>query len=78
MYINKLDDRVHKYNNTYYKTINMKPVNRKPSIYVDFDKESNKKDPKFKFGISKYKILLQNFMFQIGLRKCLWLKKLKT
>ena len=41
----------------------MKPVNGKPSIYVDFDKESNEKDPKFKFGISKYKTLLQNFMF---------------
>ena len=37
----------------------MKPVDVKPSIFIDFDKESNKKSPKFKVGdivrISKYK-----------------------
>ena len=37
----------------------MKPVDVKSSIYIDFDKENNDKDPKFNVGdherISKYK-----------------------
>ena len=37
----------------------MKPVDVTPSIYIDFDKNNNKKGPKFKAGdnvrISKYK-----------------------
>ena len=28
----------------------MKPFDVKPSIYIDFNKESNKEDPKFKVG----------------------------
>ena len=59
MYIDKLDDIVNKYNNTYQRTINMKPVNIKSNTYSDFNKENNKEDPKFKNGdhvrISKYK-----------------------
>ena len=59
MYIDKLDDIVNKYNNTYHSTIEMKPVNLKSSIYLDFGIENNDKDPKFKVGdyvrISKYK-----------------------
>ena len=35
----KLDDIVNKYNNTYHRTIKMKPVNVKPSIYFDFNKK---------------------------------------
>ena len=59
MYIDKLDDIVNKYSNTYHSTIEMKPVNLKSSIYLDFGIENNDKDPKFKVGdyvrISKYK-----------------------
>ena len=37
----------------------MKPVDVKSSTYIDFIKENNRKDPKFKIGvivrISKYK-----------------------
>ena len=59
MYINKLDDIVNKCNNTYHRTIKMKPVDVKPSMYIDFNKENNKEGPKFKVGdhvrISKYK-----------------------
>ena len=59
MYIDKLDDIVNKYNNTYQRTINMKPVNIKSNTYSDFNKENNKEDPKLKNGdhvrISKYK-----------------------
>ena len=62
VYIDKLDDIVNKYNNTYHKTTKMKPVDAKPSIYIDFDKENNKEGPKFKVGdherISRYKNIL--------------------
>ena len=50
VYIDKLDDIVNKYNNTYHKPIKMKPVDVNPSMYIDFNKENNKKDPKFKVG----------------------------
>ena len=59
MYIDKLDDIVSEYNNTYHSTIKMKHVDVKSSIYIDFDKENIDKYPKFKVGdhviISKYK-----------------------
>ena len=32
-------DTVTKYNSTYYRTIKMKPVDVKPRIYIDFNKE---------------------------------------
>ena len=57
--INKLDDIVNECNNTYHRTIKMKPVDVKDNTYIDFKKEVNDKDPKFKVGdhvrISKYK-----------------------
>ena len=34
VYIDKLDDIVDKYNNTYHSTINMKPVDVKSNIYL--------------------------------------------
>ena len=59
VYIDKVDDIVGEYNNTYHRTIKMKPVDVKDNIYIDFKKEVNDKDPKFKVGdhvrISKYK-----------------------
>ena len=59
VYIDKLDDIVNKYNNTYHSTIKMKPVDVKSNTYIDSSKEINDKDPKFKIGdivrISKYK-----------------------
>ena len=59
VYIDKLDDIVKKYNNTYHTSIKMKPVDVKDNTYIDFKKESNDKDPKFKVGdhvrLSKYK-----------------------
>ena len=48
MYIGKLDDIVNKYNNTYHRTNKIKSVYRKPSIYIDSNKENNKEDPKYK------------------------------
>ena len=59
VYIDKLDDTVNEYNNTYHKTIKMKSVDVKDNTYIDFDKEVNHKDPKFQVGdhvtISQYK-----------------------
>ena len=59
MYIDKLDNIVDKYNNTYHRTIKMKPVDVEDNIYIDFEKEVSDKDPKLKVGdhvrISKYK-----------------------
>ena len=59
VYIDKLDDIVNEYNNTCHRTIKMKPVDVKHNTYIDFEKEVNDKDPKFKVGdqvrISKYK-----------------------
>ena len=50
VHIDKLDDRVSKYNNTYYRTIKMKPVDVKPSMFIDFNNENNKEGSKFKVG----------------------------
>ena len=60
MYIDKLDDIVNEYNNTYHRTIKMEPVDVKDNTYIDSIKShSNDKDPKFKVGdhvrISRYK-----------------------
>ena len=59
VYIDKLDDIVNKYNNTCHSTIKMKPVDVKSNTYIDFSKDNDDKDTKFKIGdivrISKYK-----------------------
>ena len=59
VYIDKLDDIVKKYNNTYHTSIKMKPIDVQDNTYIDFKKEVNDKNPKFKVGdnvrISKYK-----------------------
>ena len=50
VYIDKLDDIVNEYNNTYDKTIKMKPVDVKDYTYINIGKETNNKDPKFQVG----------------------------
>ena len=73
VFIDKLDDIVNKYNNTYHRTIKMKPADAKQSIYIDFNRENNKEGPKFKVGdnvkASKYKTIFSKG--QIGREKCL-------
>ena len=58
-YIDKLDDIVNEYNNTYHRTIKMKSVDVKNNAYIDSSKKVNDKDPKFEVGdhvrISKYR-----------------------
>ena len=57
--LNFLKDSVDKYNNTYHKTIKMKPIYAKNDFFTEYNEESNEKDPKFKVGdhakISRYK-----------------------
>ena len=48
VYIDKLDDLVNEYNNTYHRAIKMKPIDGKDNTYINTDKEVNDKDPKFK------------------------------
>ena len=59
MCIDKLDDIVNEYSNTYHRTIKLKPIDVKDNRYINIDKEVNDKGPKFKVGdhvrISKYK-----------------------
>ena len=50
VYIDKLDDIVNEYNNTYHTTIKMNPIDVKDNTYINTDKEVNNKDPKFKVG----------------------------
>ena len=82
MYIDKLDDIVNKYSNTYHSTIKIKPVDVKSNTYIRCIREINDKDPKFKTGdivkIKKHKkTFLQKVTLQIGLNKFLTLRKLK-
>ena len=59
VYIDKLDDIVNEYNNTYHRTIKMKPIDVKDNTYINMDKKVNDKKSKFNVGdhirISKYK-----------------------
>ena len=60
VYFDVLNDIVDEYNNTYHKTIKMKPIDVRSDSFAEYNEESNeKKNPKFKVGnhvrISKYK-----------------------
>ena len=56
---NVSEDIVDEYNNTYHKTIKMKPVDVGDDSFAKYKEKSNGKDPKFKVGdhvrISKFK-----------------------
>ena len=75
VYIDKLDDAVNEYNNTYHRTIKVKPIKIKDNTYFDYIKEVNNKDYKFKVDdhvrISKYKTFLLKDILQIGQKKFL-------
>ena len=61
VYIDKLDDIVNKYNHTYHRTVKLKPVDVKSNTCINYSKEINDKDRKFKVGdhvrISKYEYI---------------------
>ena len=81
VYIDKLDGIVNKYDKTYHCTTKKKLIDVQSSTYINFSKENNDKDLKFKIGdivrILKYKLFLQKAMFQINLKRFLRLKNLK-
>ena len=70
VYIHKLDKIINKYINTYHNTIKMKPVDVKDNTYIELNKESNNKSPKFKVAdpvrISKRKnIFAKGYTFKL-------------
>ena len=75
MYFDVLDDVVDKCNNKYHRTIEMKPIDVKYDSFVEYNEDSNEKDPKFKVGdhvrISKYKNFLLKAIVQTGQKRCL-------
>ena len=82
VYIDKLDDIVNKYNNTYNSTIKMKPVDVKSNTYIDSGKKINEKDRKFKIGhtvrISKYKNIFARGYTPNSSEEVFVIKKLKN
>ena len=80
--IDKLDNTVNEYNNTYHRTIKMKPVDAKDNTYIGSNKEANDKDPKFKvcdhLGISKYKNIFANRYTPIWSEEVFVIKKVKN
>ena len=84
VYIDKLDDIVNEYNNTYHRTIKMKPVDVKDNTYIDSmelhsNKEVNDENSKFKVGdhvrISKYKKIFAKGYTQNWSEKVFVIKK---
>ena len=75
VYFDVLGDIAHEYNNTYHRTIKMKPVDVKYDFFAEYNEGSNEKDPKFEIGdhvrISKYKTFLLKYILQIGVKKFL-------
>ena len=59
VYFDVLDAIVNKYDNTVHRTIKLKPINVTDDSFVEYNEDSNKRNPKFKVGdyvrISKYK-----------------------
>ena len=82
VYIDKLDHIVNEYNNTYHGTIKMKPVDVKDNAYIDFSKEVNDKDSKFKVGdhvrISKYKNIFAKGYFPDWSEEAFVIKEVKN
>ena len=59
VYFDVSDNLVDNYNNTFHRTIKVKPIDVKLDFYAEYDVDSNEKDTKFKISdhvrISKYK-----------------------
>ena len=68
VYIDKLDDMVNQYNNTYHRTIKMKPINVKGNTYIKVGNHVR---------ISKCKNTFAKGYTTNGLKKSLSLEKLK-
>ena len=75
MYIDKLDDIVNEYNNKYYRTNKMKPIEVRDNTYIDSIKKIMIKIVNLKLVImleyQNTKIFLLKDILQIGLNKFL-------
>ena len=82
VYIDKLDYIVNKHDNTYHRKNKLKPVNVNQSMYIEFYKENNKKEPKFKVGnharISRYKNIFLKSYVPNGSKEVFVIKKIKS
>ena len=82
VYIDRLDDIIKEYNNNYHTSIKMKPVDVKDNTYIDFKKEIDNKDPKFKVGdhvrISKYKNMFTKTYMPNWSKEIVIIKKIKN
>ena len=82
VHIDKLDDIVKKYINTYHTSIKIKPVDVKDNTYIGFKKEVDDKNPKFKVGdhvrISKYKNIFAKWYMPNWSQEIFIIKKIKN
>ena len=82
MHIDKLDDIVNIFYDTYHRTTKMMPVNKTSSTYIDSCIENIDKDPKFKVEdhvkISKYKNIFTKVYTPNWSEEVSVIKKLKT
>ena len=82
VYFDVLDDIVRKYNNTVHSSIKMKPKDVTNDSFVEYDQESNKKDPKFIIGdnvrISKYKNVFSKSYTPNGSEEVFVVNKIKN
>ena len=82
LYIDKLDNIVNKYNNTYYNTMEMKPADVKSSAYINSSKEINAEGPKFKISnivrIAKYKNIFAKGFIPNWSEEVFVIKKVKS
>ena len=51
VYFDFLNDIVDKYNNTYHRTIKIKPIDVKSDSYTKYNVDSNEEDLQFKIGV---------------------------
>ena len=82
VYIDKLDDIVNKYNNTYHRSIKVKPIGAKPGACIYFDVKDNDEDPKFEVGdhvrISKHKNMFSKYYTPNRSGKVFIIRKVKN
>ena len=81
VYLDVLNNLVDKCNNTFHRTMEMKPIDVKSDSYAEHNVDSNEKDLKYKVGDhvrnSSKNFFLLNDILQIGQKKSLLLVKLK-
>ena len=82
VYFDVLNYIADKYNNTYHKTINMKPIDFENDSFAEYNKSSNEKEPKFKVNnhvrISNYKKIFAKGYAANWSEEIFVIKKIKT